>query len=272
MNNLHFNTEYSFFESPTKVKDYVENARKLGLNQLVITDHNNVHGYGEFRKYCYINNIKPIFGIDLDVEEGRVILLAKNNSGFLEIKELSFKKSKEEKIFIDDISDKNLFIINHPIFGIEKPEQLLSKFNDFYFYEQNNSKTNVFIKDARIINNESYPSLEIISKLKESKLDNKNNYVFGLLNENVDQKLIDTIDNILNNCNVIFDEKQNMLPTFCDNPLDYLKDEIKIKINIRKDLLNFNQEIVKERLKYELSVIEKMNVENYFLIISDLIN
>ncbi len=272
MNNLHFNTEYSFFESPTKVKDYVENARKLGLNQLVITDHNNVHGYGEFRKYCHINNIKPIFGIDLDVEEGRVILLAKNNGGFLEIKELSFKKSKEEKISINDINDKNLFIINHPIFGIKKPEQLLSKFNDFYFYEQNNSKTNIFIKDARIINNESYPSLEIISKLKESKLDNKNNYVFGLLNENVDQKLIDTIDNILNNCNVIFDEKQNMLPTFCDNPLDYLKDEIKIKINIRKDLLNFNQEIVKERLKYELSVIEKMNVENYFLIISDLIN
>ena len=109
--NLHFYSEYSFFESPTKIKNYVEWAKENNLNSLVITDHNNVHGFADFRKYCFLYNIKPIFGIDLDVENVRFILLAKNNQGFQKIKLLAYNKSKNIEIKIEDILSDNLVII-----------------------------------------------------------------------------------------------------------------------------------------------------------------
>ncbi|MBR3832019.1 MAG: PHP domain-containing protein, partial [Mycoplasmataceae bacterium] len=93
INNLHFFSEYSFFESPTKIKEYVEFAKQNEMEALVLTDHNNVHGFAEFKKYCLLNKIKPIFGIDLDFENGRLILLSTNKKGFEKIKELSFLKS-----------------------------------------------------------------------------------------------------------------------------------------------------------------------------------
>lgn len=271
INTLHFFSEYSFFESPTKIKDYVEFAKKNNLKQIVLTDHNNIHGFGEFRKYCFLNEIKPIFGIDLDLEEGRVILLAKNNNGFQEIKNLAFKKSTNKKILLSHISDENLYIINHPKFGIKNINDAKLKYKDFYFYIKEDPKSNVFLKDTRIIDEKFKASLKIINELKENEIDD-DNYLFGEIIENIDNKLISKIDEILNNCNVSFTKTKNMLPIFCENPMKKIKQMIKEKLSLKKDIFKFNEEVVRERIKYELSVIEKLNVENYFLIISDLID
>lgn len=271
INNLHFYSEYSFFESPTKIRDYVQWGKQNNRTSLVLTDHNNIHGYAEFRKYCQQENIKPIFGINLDVEDVQLILLAKNNEGFNEIKKLSFTKSQDKKILFKDISDQNLFIILNPNFIVKDVDKFQSLWKDFYFYDPQNSKSNIFVKDCRILNENDYKALLIINQIKEVSLNSDFNYQVEV-NVDVDQKLIDNVEQIIDKCNVVFQEKQNMLPDFCDNPLDYLKELIKTNFVHKKDLINFKKDVVEKRISYELSVIQKMNVENYFLIISDLIN
>ncbi|MBD5423158.1 MAG: DNA polymerase III subunit alpha [Mycoplasma sp.] len=270
--NLHFYSEYSFFESPTKIKEYVNFGKNNEIECLVLTDHNNIHGYAEFRKYCNVNNIKPIFGIDLDVEDIRLILLAKNNKGFSEIKNFAYQKSKNTIIKFSDISDENLFIILNPNFKSKHVDHLKSLFKDFYFYDPSNNNSNIYIRDCRILDNEHYSSLKIINEIKELKLNPENDYCYDTSVNSIDNSLLNNINEIVKQCNVIFYDKQNMLPIFCENPLNYLKTLIETRIKERKDLREYDINIVKKRIDYEFSVIKKMNVENYFLIISDLIN
>ncbi len=271
--NLHFNSEYSFFESPTKIKDYVEWASQNNYNSLVLTDHNNVHGFAEFRKYCNEKNIKPIFGIDLDFNGGRLILLAKNKEGFEEIKRLSYIKSKLEFLNIDEINDNDVFIINHPNYGFQKIDELESKFKNFYFHDEFNLKSNIFIKDARIIDKSHYPSLKIINELREQKINEINDYLFEIDESQINDKdMIENMKYIISNCYVEFESKRNMLPSMHDKPALFLREQIKNNLNELKDLKEYDEEVIKNRIEYELSVIEKMKIENYFLIIGDLIN
>ncbi len=271
--NLHFYSEYSFFESPTKIKDYVEWGKKNNLSALVITDHNNVHGFGDFRKYCYSNNIKPIFGIDLDFDNIKFILLAKNNDGFSEIKKLAYEKSKNNKLKIENIISNNLFIILNPNFSqkdnIKKYSKLIP---NLYFYNEELDESNIYIKDNRILDKNFYNSLKIINEMKEIRLETDQDFV---INPNVDirDELKKNILNIVEQCNVSFkDNVDSSLPIFCKNPYEELTKLIKLGIKNRKDISSYSQEVVNNRIIYELSVIKKMNIENYFLIISDLIN
>lgn len=272
INNLHFYSEYSFFESPTKIKEYVEWGKKNNLKALVLTDHNNIHGYAEFRKYCQNENIKPIFGINLDVEDVQLILLAKNNEGFSEIKELSYKKSQEKNISFNEISDQNLFIILNPNFKIQNINKLQELWTDFYFYNKDHKDSNIYVKDCRILNSSTYQSLFIINKLKEVTLDENQDYCIEKQDIEIKKIYVDNIQKIIDKCNVAFQEKQNMLPNFCDEPFTFLQNLIQQNLKTKKDLQSFDQLVIKNRIDYELSVIKKMNVENYFLIISDLIN
>ncbi len=271
--NLHFYSEYSFFESPTKIKNYVEWAKENNLDSLVITDHNNVHGFADFRKYCTLHNIKPIFGIDLDVENVRFILLAKNNIGFQKIKLLAYNKSKNLEIKVEDILSNDIITILNPNFTEPNiVEMYKEKIPNLYFYNKHLKDSNIYVKDARILNKNFYNSLKIINDLKEIKLNENQDYVFDLdANISHEQKL--NIRNIINECNISFQNiKNNSLPIFCEEPYNELKLLIQKGLNDRKDIINFDKNIVNSRIEYELSVIKKMNIENYFLIISDLIN
>lgn len=271
INNLHFLSEYSFFEGPTKIKDYVEFGKKHNLTSLVLTDRNNVFGYAEFRKFCFQNSIKPIFGIDLDIKEGRIILIAKNIEGFNEIKNFSYLKSLNKNISIDDINDNNLFLINHPIYGVKNEEKYLKKFNDFYFYKKGNNKSNIYIKDSRILNKDHFSSLQLMNDLKETNVDFNFDYLIDI-NSSEANKYKENILKIINGSNVVFNQKQNMLPDFTNNPDEFLINLIKEKLETNIELKKFDNNVVTKRIEYEFSVIKKMNVTNYFLIISDLIN
>ncbi|MGL5643839.1 MAG: PHP domain-containing protein, partial [Metamycoplasmataceae bacterium] len=66
--NLHFNSEYSLLESSVTIDSYIAFAIQNNISLLSITDHNNMYGVDKFIKLCRKNNIKPIVGVDLDVE------------------------------------------------------------------------------------------------------------------------------------------------------------------------------------------------------------
>ena len=63
-------------------------AGECGVNAIALTDRNNLYGAIEFYKACLKKNIKPIIGVDLDIEcadRTRAIFLAENNDGYRNI-------------------------------------------------------------------------------------------------------------------------------------------------------------------------------------------
>lgn len=94
--HLHVHTEYSLLDGAARIKDLVEQARKLGMDSLAITDHGVMFGVIDFYRECRKQGIKPIIGcevytaartlFDKDVEKdkrmGHLVLLAENNLGY----------------------------------------------------------------------------------------------------------------------------------------------------------------------------------------------
>lgn len=68
-----------------QVDALVRRAAESGAPALALTDRNNLYGAIEFYKACEKKGVKPIIGVDLDVElevRTRIILLAENNGGY----------------------------------------------------------------------------------------------------------------------------------------------------------------------------------------------
>ena len=60
--NLHAHSIYSPLDGFSKLKDYVDRAKKLGMKGVAFTDHGNMFGAYELWKECDKQGIKPIFG------------------------------------------------------------------------------------------------------------------------------------------------------------------------------------------------------------------
>ena len=79
---LEVKTSYSILNSLNDIKKLVNLAVSYGYSSLAITDENNMFGVMEFYEECLKNNLKPIIGIDLTINDGHILLYAKNNKGY----------------------------------------------------------------------------------------------------------------------------------------------------------------------------------------------
>ena len=94
--HLHTHSHYSLLEALPKIPDLIEAAKKDGQTALALTDNGNMYGAIEFYKECTQAGIKPIIGVDffvaprtrndrenkVDDQLGRLVLLAKNDTGY----------------------------------------------------------------------------------------------------------------------------------------------------------------------------------------------
>lgn len=94
--HLHVHTEYSLLDGFAQIERVVDRAVELGMDSLAITDHGVMFGAVDFYKKCKKEGIKPIIGCEvytatrrrfdkdseLDREQGHLVLLAKNETGY----------------------------------------------------------------------------------------------------------------------------------------------------------------------------------------------
>jgi DNA polymerase-3 subunit alpha len=94
--HLHTHSHYSLLNALPKIDDLVSNAVKNNMPALALTDNGNMYGAIEFYKKCKGADIKPIIGVDafvavrtrhdkearIDNKRSRLVLLAKNNTGY----------------------------------------------------------------------------------------------------------------------------------------------------------------------------------------------
>ncbi len=96
--HLHTHSEYSLLDGLGRVKELVNEAKRLGHTALAITDHGVMHGAVEFFRACKYGGIKPIIGVEtyqtvwgrpmggrdaqFDKENYHLLLLARDMDGY----------------------------------------------------------------------------------------------------------------------------------------------------------------------------------------------
>jgi len=100
--HLHVHTEYSLLDGASRIKNLISKAVEFGMKSVAITDHGVMYGVIDFYKEATKNSIKPIIGCEvytarrsrfdkqanIDSDQGHLILLAKNNTGYKNLMKL----------------------------------------------------------------------------------------------------------------------------------------------------------------------------------------
>lgn len=165
--HLRCHSEYSITDGVIKINQLVDYAKKFKMPALALTDLNNLFAFVKFYSKCRENGIKPILGSELNVIDSkgnkfRLIVLAKNNKGFVQLNELITKSYTDSKILdipyvreewlLEEKSLSSLIILSGGVYGdiaqfirnkqydeaINKLNNWKNKYRDNYFLELHN--------------------------------------------------------------------------------------------------------------------------------------
>ncbi len=95
--HLHLHSEYSLLDGACHIDELVEQAAKIGMKAMALTDHGNMFGAVAFHDACLARGLKPILGCEIYVATGsrhdksaagiqdaynHMTLLASNEAGY----------------------------------------------------------------------------------------------------------------------------------------------------------------------------------------------
>ena len=278
--SLQTKTSYSLLESLNNIPDLVTKARKLGYTSLAITDHNNMFGVMEFYNACRSQNIKPIIGLQLDINSSYILLYAQSNHGYHNLIKLSTIKS-ERAITIEDLityKEDLILVIPSDHFDQTIYDLYKIKYVGYHTYSNQNSLTlpKVYINDVSYLEETDYKYLDYLYMIKDNKVlgeyelnTHKHKYLLPLeeLTTKVDLESLSNASSIADLCNVTISYTKGLLPVYDPkiDPYKYLTELCQKGLN--KRLNNHIPEVYQTRLNHELSVINQMGFCNYFLVV-----
>ena len=277
---LYIKTENTLLSSLIKIDELIEYAKKKNIKSLTITD-NKMYGAYHFYKKCVENDIKPIIGLEVIVEDNKIVIYAKNYNGYKNL----LKLSSLELINIDNLNKYNNDLICIIPFEYKNIYNELKKIYKEIFIGYKNIE-----EEAQISNENSIYMNEILY------LEQQDNIYLRYLKSIKEGIPVKHIEEIYDNNLKLFEEIKNKYPKYLEN--NYKINELcNLKIEYEKDLLpkypcpnNMNSfeylkklcieglkkifgqtanKIYIDRLKYELEIINKMGFCNYFLIVWD---
>lgn len=108
---LYIRSVYTLLSSMCNIEGVIEYAKKYGYTSLALVDKNVLAGDKVFKKACDSNNIKPIFGLEFEVNvEDRVfdmLMYAENDDGYRNLMALSsYICTGDDKVISLDILNK----------------------------------------------------------------------------------------------------------------------------------------------------------------------
>ena len=272
---LNIKTEFDLMNSLIKVDELILYAKNNSLNTLGITD-TNMFGCYEFITKCQKNNIKPIIGTELNIEDKNIILYASNYDGYISLCKIVSKKNIDE-ITLEYIFDHNSNVIC--VCEYKDYEFLKNKFTHIFIkYSNEQDKINalvltqdiVYMKEIKYFNKEDKQYFKYLKYIDLQKTIDENIEIEDYDFENVTNPYdISTTIKFSNLINLEWPKSTYHIPIYKENSTEFLR--ALAKKGLEKRLNNNVPEEYKKRLTYELEVIEKMNYVNYFLIVYDFI-
>ena len=282
---LNNKTNYTLLSSLLRTDDLISYAKNNNLDSIGICD-TNMYGTLEFINKCKSNNIKPIIGLELILDNYRVNIICKNYNGYKSMIKLSTIQN-ERIININDLKKYNdglIGIINYKYLDYYK--DIKDIYNDFYIGYSNKKeeiesllidKNVIFYKENLYINKSDEEYLKYLYMIRDNKTISDDVY-YDISNKELNINIDDYSDNlgitniikIIDECNIEFPKSELLLPIYdCDDPSKYLFELSKKGLN--KRLGGEVNSKYRDRLAYELNIINEMGFCNYFLVVYDFI-
>lgn len=264
---LKITTEYSLLKSLIKLPDLISFLNENNIKECAICDE-NLNGFMDFYLKCKENNIKPIIGLDTVYESMHIYVYAKNYFGYQELLKIDYLKDNMNLSYLEN---SNLLVII-PFKSIDIYEKLKYKDNVYIGFcndiEKNNalliSDKIVYVDNVRCLFKKDISYLKYLKMLNDNFVYNDNAYYKTPSFEDI-QTTYEFSKQI--NLEIPFDKKYIPKYNNSDNNYEYLKKLCILGLNKR-----FNGKVsnkYKERILYELDVINKMGFVDYFLIVYD---
>ena len=264
---LKITTEYSLLKSLIKLPDLISFLNENNIKECAICDE-NLNGFMDFYLKCKENNIKPIIGLDTVYESMHIYVYAKNYLGYQELLKIDYLKNNMKLSYLEN---PNLLVII-PFKSIDIYEKLKYKDNVYIGFcndiEKNNalliSDKIVYVDNVRCLYKKDISYLKYLKMLNDNFVYNDNAYYKASSFEDI-QTTYEFSKQI--NLEIPFDKKYIPKYNNSDNNYEYLKKLCILGLNKR-----FNGKVsnkYKERILYELDVINKMGFVDYFLIVYD---
>ena len=277
---LYIKTDNSLQQSLISINDLIEFAKKNNIKSLSITD-NNMYGVMDFYKACINNNIKPIIGLELIYKETKIILYAVNYDGYKNLIKLCTISTE------GDIDSKILSKYSNDLVFITNDLSIFNEIKGFYKYayigyknklEKDNidDSDKLYINETLYLTKEDSKYIKYVDAIREgvtidlTSKEHVDNYILLEEEYSKDKESLKINQFITDICNVEIPFKQKLMPTYTTGDTDsytYLK---KMCIEgLKKRFGSSVGSVYKDRLKYELDIINKMGFCDYFLIVAD---
>ena len=124
----HVHSDFSFLDSCTDFKEYINKATEYKMKAIAFTEHGNIYNWVEKKMFCDQVGIKYIHGAEFYLTKStkekirdnyHTILLAKNYEGVLEINNLISKSNEKENFYYTNrISFEDFFNISNNVIKI----------------------------------------------------------------------------------------------------------------------------------------------------------
>ncbi len=272
---LNVKTEYDLMNSLIRIDELISYCLDNNINSVGITDSNMFSAY-EFITKCKNNNVNPIVGIELNIDDSIIYLYAKNYEGFVSLCKIVSKKNIEEKIDIDFIKSLDNIIL---VCSYKDYSKYNSLFEFVYiYYKDEEEKKNALVVSENVLylprvkyfNSSDKEYFKYIKYIDLGKtIDEELNVEDDYLVNNNDKFDIETTYKFSSLIDIKIPESTIHIPVYKEKSLEFLK--ALSKKGLEKRLNGNVSEVYKNRLMYELSVIEKMHFVDYFLIVYDFV-
>lgn len=262
-------TDYSILKSLIKIEDYILYAKNHHLTCLGILD-DNLNASHYFYKLCKRENIKPIIGLNITIENINMYLYPKNYSGLVSL----FKLLSEDVLSLNNLKDHEniICILNYE--NMDKYSLLKEIFNEVFLSFKNKEElinekliTNkcIYIKETLTLNPNTAKYINYLKMIQE----NKKLGMYSMINYQDEVISIEEYDtsSLTDLIDIHFPESKKYIPKYIENSYEYLKNLAIKGLNKRKNNVVSNE--YKERLMHELNTINNMGFTDYFLIVFD---
>lgn len=272
---LSIKTDYSILSSLIKIPDLISYAINNHIAALGIID-DNLSSSMEFILECQKNNIKPLVSLEVNYQDSKIYLYAKDEQGLHNLFKINTILLNNPLIINDLKKYINNLIILLPYNSIKLYDELKTITNNIFIgYQTKQEKQSALIITNKIIyfnqvlslTKEDTKYLNYLNMIKDNltydtyqDINYSNNYLH----------ITEDADELINQVNITISPSKNLIPHYDENIKDsfsYLK-ALSIK-GLTKRLNGNVPKEYQERLLYELNVINKMNFVDYFLIVYD---
>ncbi len=279
---LKVTTDYSMLQSMITIPKLLSFLQKYQIKACGICDK-NLFGIMEFYDTMMQNQITPIIGLEVKIDFTTFYLYARNYRGYQALLHLSELSEKNELTLQEIETNQTHLNVVCPFYEAKDFTKYQTIFTHFYLgytseYEKNNAliltPNIVFCPDIKAFTRSDAASLPILKaidlnesvKLLEPKNEEKNTFEYYLNDKDYWEE---DIESFIKTCHVEIPKQNQYIPKFQEEKDSKTYLISLAKKGLEKRLGGIYQEEYLNRLKYELSVIEKMGFADYFLIVYD---